>query len=136
VELFLNSAWLALIAGAVLALLHKHRVDSDWKPFVLRLGSLICAAVLLFPTISITDDLHLESFVVEDSNSTKRLASAVTHAAPVVPVVLFGLAILSLLLAMLGKRARCVVNITSPTYKTLFLTQPVLGRAPPAILAV
>lgn len=130
-ELFLNSVWFALLAGASFALLHRYRQKSDRRRFLLALGALLCAAAILFPSISITDDLHLDAFVMEDSNSTKRLGNAVTHAAPLANIAWLGFVPLSFLLVP-RQYVRCVVEDLPSSYKTPFLIRPVLSRPPPA----
>ncbi|MBV9339299.1 MAG: hypothetical protein JO159_00225 [Acidobacteria bacterium] len=136
-ELLLNALWLALVTAALVALFRKHRYPPDSTSIVLSLGALLCASALLFPSISITDDLHLDAFVIEDSNSTKRIANVLSHrVAPANPLpwfgilVLIGLFLVSPLLT--SARARgCVVAARIWRYKTPIVSPPLLGRAPP-----
>ena len=130
-ELFLNSIWFALIAGAFYALLQAYRRGLDRRRFLLALGALLCAGAVLFPSISITDDLHLDAFVMEDSNSTKRLGIAVAHTAPLAEVAWFGFIALALLLVSRNHSWRLAEN-TSSYYKVPPLIRPLLGRAPPS----
>lgn len=133
-ELFLNSIWFALVAGAVIALLRAHRRDLHGRRFLLDLGALLCASALLFPTISITDDLHLDAFVIEDSNATKRLVNAIAHTVPIAEAISFGFIAFSFLLA-LRRPAWRTVEVVSSRYKTPLLIRPLLGRAPPTLLS-
>ena len=130
-ELFLNSIWFALVAGAVYALLQAYRRGLDRRRFLLALGALLCAAAVLFPSISITDDLHLDAFVMEDSNSTKRLGIAVAHTAPLAVAAWFGFVALALLLVP-RQRSWYLAENASSYYRVPLLIRPLLGRAPPA----
>jgi hypothetical protein len=130
VELFFNSLWLVLAVAAIFGLLRKHRAGSDQRALLLSLGALLCAAAMLFPVISITDDLHFDAFVVEDSSSTKRLVNAITHAAPVIDLAWFGLLALSFLVVF-RQRSWRAVEILFFSYKNPFLIQPRSVRAPP-----
>jgi hypothetical protein len=133
VELFLNILWLALALAAFADLLRLHRRCRNARRLLLPLGALFCAAALLFPSISATDDLHRDAFVVEDSNAIKRVVSAVAHVAPLVPLEWFGICSLAFLLVSRDRKWR-LVEIGSTIYSTPLLTSPVLGRAPPATL--
>ncbi len=55
-EQLLNLVWLAAVAGIVL-MIHRqgHRVS---RGRLLGLGAVLCIAMLLFPVISASDDLH------------------------------------------------------------------------------
>jgi hypothetical protein len=130
-ELFLNSVWLMLVAAGFFAVLRAYRQGPDRRRFLLALGALLCAAAILFPSISITDDLHLDAFVMEDSNSTKRLGNVVTHAVPLSKIAWLGFVALSLLLVS-RQCSWCLAENISPSYKVPLLIRPVLGRAPPA----
>ncbi len=130
-ELFLNSVWFLLVAAGLLAVLRAYRHGLDRRRFLLSLGALLCAAAIVFPSISITDDLHLDAFVMEDSNSTKRLGNAVTHAAPLAKIAWLGFVALSFLPVSRQCSWFLVGDIPS-SYKVLFLIRPVSGRAPPA----
>jgi hypothetical protein len=129
VELFFNSLWLALAAAAVLGLFRKHRAGSDRKALLLGLCALLCASALLFPAISITDDLHFDAFVVEDSSS-KRLVNAIAHTAPLVALAWFGLLALSFL-EVSRERSWRDVQVLFFSYKNPFLIRPPSVRAPP-----
>jgi len=130
-ELFLNSIWFALVASAFFALLRAYRNGLDRRRFLLALGALLCAAAVLFPTISITDDLHFDAFVMEDSNSTKRLGNAVAHTAPLAVGAFFGFVAL-VLLQVPRHRSWYLAENASSYYKVPQLIRPLLGRAPPA----
>ena len=59
-ELVLNLVWLA-IATIVVADFAR-RSAPDQKRFLMALGALSCALLLLFPAVSISDDLHMQPF--------------------------------------------------------------------------
>ena len=130
-EFFLNTLWLVLASAGVFALFRRRRSGCDRRRLLLGLGALLCAAALLFPAISITDDLHFDAFVVEDSNSTKRLVNAIAHVAPIAELTWFGFMAFAFL-AVLGQHGWRAIDIVSSSYQNPFLIRLVLGRAPPA----
>ena len=67
-ELFLNAVWLVL---AVTALTRLRR-----RPLAAALAT-ICALALLFPIISITDDLHATAAAVEEMAKPLAVTTAV-----------------------------------------------------------
>jgi hypothetical protein len=131
VELFLNFCWFALVAGAITALLRTRHRGEKANRLLLALGALLCAAALLFPAISITDDLHFDAFAIEDSNATKRLVNAIAQNAPLAAIECFGIVCFNFLL-ILRQPAWCFRNIGPNAYKTPLLMSPAFGRAPPA----
>ena len=132
IELLLNAAWLVLVAGAVTGFLRK-RSRPDRRGFLLGLGALVCSASLLLPSISITDDLHFDAFVVEDSNATKRMSSAGPHATPLAPLVGLAVALCGILLARSPQAGRRVVFAAVASYVSPWFGQPLAGRAPPPL---
>ena len=126
-ELLLNVAW-ALVAGlAIVGFLGS--APTRMKQFLLALGALCCALLLLFPAISMSDDLHLEAFVTEDSNAGKRLANAahLTNAE-------YSTAVLRVLGAPVTNLFRVIGFVrvaTAVPHLSSLLERPVLGRAPP-----
>lgn len=131
-ELLLNLLWFAIAVGALslwLPVSPSHR-----KQFRLGMGALVCVLALLLPAISVTDDLHFDTFAVEDSNSTKRLVSAAAHVSPMSRVVWFAISLLAFLFALAGPTRRvcdvCVENFPQSTFHS-----SVSGRAPPCLLA-
>lgn len=137
-ELLLNAVWLTLASTALLTLLWNHRSRSGSHSILLSLGALVCSSALLFPSISITDDLHLDVFVIEDSNSTKRIATAIAHAAPAAPVAWFGIFIFVgffLTSPRLTSARACGWRIAEgiSQYEPPVFIRPLPGRAPPLI---
>jgi len=88
-ELLLNLCWLALLLPAYW--LWRQRISSGHSArssFVVA-GTLGCALVLLFPVVSVSDDLHAVSQAMEESKRTfhydgHRVSSAqhVAHVSP------------------------------------------------------
>jgi hypothetical protein len=134
IELLLNAAWLVLVTGAVTAFLRTH-ARADLRAFLLGLGALVCSVSLLLPSISITDDLHFDAFVVEDSSGTKRMASTGPHAAPVAPVVWLAVALSGILLASPPQLRRRILLANVRSYVSSWFLQPLAGRAPPRFVA-
>ena len=80
-ELILNLLWLLTALGAF----------AWWKPQLARAGrkarrgyqalspflALACALAVLFPAISVTDDLHPQLAVIEDSSASRRSVASV-----------------------------------------------------------
>ncbi|HMD85832.1 MAG TPA: hypothetical protein VKO18_14150 [Terriglobia bacterium] len=81
-EVLLNAIWLLVAAGAFLF----------WRPAKFKgtptdrghgrsfgIVALACALVLLFPVISLTDDLHAEQVAMEDSSRSVMKARNMVH---------------------------------------------------------
>jgi hypothetical protein len=73
-ELVLNILWLLLALGGVVlwrtrwANQPRTRRDAPWREWT----AMSCALVLLFFVVSLTDDLHAELIVLEDSTNCRR----------------------------------------------------------------
>ena len=134
-ELLFNAVWFVLAAVAVMALLRNRHCVPERRHLLLHLGALLCAAAILFPSISLSDDLHFQEFIVEDSKSTKRLSHDVAHANPIAPLFWFAIAILTIqFVAACGRRWR--LRESSPvSYRSPVFNRRLLGRAPPAFPA-
>lgn len=131
-ELFLNLLWLSLVVGAFVSVLRARRHVSQTQRLLPALGALLCVAALLFPPISITDDLHFDAFAIEDSSATKRVANAVAQHAPLAAIEWFALASLAFLLVPRQPKWR-VIAIRSTPYQAPLLSPLVCERAPPAL---
>ena len=131
-ELLLNAVWVAIWATALALLFQSSGYGFDRKRF-LRVGALLCAAIVLFPFISASDDIHSEPFIVEDSRSGKHVTGA---RAPGGIIVLLWLGSASLLLLFDHRRRRTLlsVNATNPFLHASPLLRDLLGRAPPLAL--
>jgi len=131
-ELLLNLLWFAIAAGALLVWLPIS--PSHRRQFRLGLGALLCVLALLLPAISVTDDLHFDTFAVEDSTSSKRLANAPVHVSPISHVVWFAISLVAFLLVVFGP-TWLPAALSSSRRPDFCLGPPILGRAPPFVLA-
>lgn len=84
-ELFLNLTWLFIAAAATVRFALWSNGQTRKRQRVVCLA-MICAIALLFPIISVTDDLHSDAAVLEET-STIRRAAAVVHDAFVAVVI-------------------------------------------------
>ena len=133
-ELLFNALWFVVSLGAIIALLRRRRGLSERKQS-LCVASVLCAAAILFPSISISDDIHVQTFVVEDSSPSKRLTRAIAHASPIAAVFWFGSAILLLVSDPPNGRSFPVVEICPSLIRTPLFLRDLMGRAPPQLLA-
>lgn len=89
-ELFLNLAWLGIAISALSAFAVWAR-SADSGSHRLRVGiAVTCGLALLFPIISVTDDLSTDAAALEVWSSTRRAALiivSIAHAAVAIPVV-------------------------------------------------
>ena len=71
-ELFLNLVWCAIVAGAAI----RFRVWSAGRParhrYLVALAT-ICVLALLFPIISVTDDLRNDPAVFEETSAVRKM---------------------------------------------------------------
>ena len=95
-EVLLNTVWLLVAIGAfILWRPEKHRAIHAGRGYSRGLGilALTCALVLLFPVISLTDDLHGEQATMEDSSRSvlkaRHMVQTCLHAgkSPFVPAL-------------------------------------------------
>jgi hypothetical protein len=129
-ELFLNLCWLSLLLPAYL--LWRQRTASGRaavRPLVF-LGALGCAFILLFPVISVSDDLHAMRPEMEESERAFRGANRCLHTvhAPAhasQPVVLASVSV-----APAFEQSGTVLAFLPPTLQ-IFSGPAASGRAPP-----
>ena len=141
-ELALNLLWLCVaIVGIVVQfiMLSRAAASADQPPGHWRKTiAMGCTLVILFFVISMTDDLHQQEIVLEDSKSSRILTGAggsLQHS-PVrmVPVVfLLTFAAASLIPALPALRRPVEPAVLSLT--SAIVCAPLPGRAPPASLA-
>lgn len=78
-ETLLNLLWLliAVVATARFAFAVERGRDGISGPRRRRLGgtALFCVIVLLFPIISVTDDLHEDAALVEETTAARRVSA-------------------------------------------------------------
>ncbi len=124
-ELLFNSLWLFFVLAGGMALLRARSGHSTAK----RLAALACVAVLLFPAISITDDLHPDFIAVEDA------ARRIVHVQA--PAALLHLHVASLLPVLKLAPSGSALSILSPAVFPANdgFVRPVTGRAPPVASA-
>jgi len=82
VELFSNTLWFFLFGGAMLAWFW-HLGRSGKKQVLQGAVALAGSFLLLFPVISVSDDVHAAQFAVEDATLSKKLqrsAATITSA--------------------------------------------------------
>ena len=125
-ELLLNIVWALLAGTAIAAFLASTQVRL--RQFLLALGALCCAFLLLFPAISVSDDLHFQAVVSEDANPNKKLVNAAHSSVEHFTTILF---VLGALLAGLCRVVGFVRIATAAPYLSSLVDHPLLGRAPP-----
>lgn len=130
-ELLLNVVWALLAGTAIAAFLSSP--PARRKQFLLEFGALCCALLLLFPAISVSDDLHFQAVVSEDANPNKKLVKAAHTSVEHFTAILF---LLGALLAGLCRVVGFVRIATAAPYRSSLVDHPVLGRAPPLSAAV
>lgn len=80
-EALLNFFWLLIALGAFAWWRRRvkrsvHKARGSCRAFS-PLLALVCALAILFPAISVTDDLHPALFIVEDSSASRRSVALV-----------------------------------------------------------
>jgi hypothetical protein len=75
-ELLLNLVWLALTLGAIARCAVWAAGEPDRRRILPVALATVCVVALLFPIISITDDLQESVAVVEESAALRRIAVA------------------------------------------------------------
>ena len=77
-ELFLNAVWL-LLSAATLCLWLSPRRAPRMERNARGLIVLACALLLLFPVISMTDDIHAQQITIEDASATTKKIQKSAH---------------------------------------------------------
>ena len=77
----LNLVWLTLALTAFGHWIFKAQSNSPEQSKVLRLTALVMLLVLLFPVISLTDDLQAAATMAEGERGSTRIAPNDTHSA-------------------------------------------------------
>jgi hypothetical protein len=85
-ELFLNLVWCAIAAAAAMRFFvwsrFSERVHSPFRRRAIAVAT-VCIVALLFPIISVTDDLASDSAIVEETSYVRR--SVAFHALHILP---------------------------------------------------
>ncbi len=133
-ELLLNLTWLTLALGAFLAFVRGEPPSARMaqNPYRRSRVALACVALLLFPVVSASDDLHPAQAVVEEASKRVQLAVAPLHlprATPPVPI-------LSAMLALCLLCALVVLQPLRPWALAVRVLEGAIvlsaGRAPPS----
>ena len=129
-ELFLNLLWLAVVSLLVIQIWKWRALRTDSTHGLITLVfAVLCIAALMFPAISMSDDLHLPCMISESPAKRVLQLSSADQSASVFTVSLLLLLIASL--QLLSARVQAL-GLEAPTIIPLegFL-RPSAGRAPP-----
>jgi len=77
-ELLLNLTWLSVALVCAIGLFCRAKREPNAANIWLFITAAVCIVVLLFPVISMTDDLHAEVFTAEESGK-HRVVVVHTH---------------------------------------------------------
>ena len=127
-ELLLNLVW--LLVGGIALWSFLGSSSRGQKQLLSALVALFCAILLLFPAISVSDDLNFQAFVSEDSNVSKRLLSAAQTSS----VEYWAPPLLAFLFTLFGCPRWFIRTTKSISRLSSLFDRPVLGRAPPALV--
>ena len=72
-ELALNLVWLAVAVTAAVRFALWRRDQPASRQFVVALCA-VCVLALLFPIVSVTDDLHADAAAAEETSAMRRVA--------------------------------------------------------------
>ena len=78
-ELLLNLVWLGLAVACAIALLSHVPEEKQTHSLWFAITALICIVVLLFPVVSMTDDLHAEIYTIDDNAKRKLSVVDIQH---------------------------------------------------------
>jgi hypothetical protein len=129
-ELLLNLVWLAVALGAFARVAAWARRQPDTAAGRRRVAAVVlatgCAVALLFPIISITDDLQTSAAVVEESIAVRRVAMAtVLHIVPAILVACcLAASILGLTLLGFASSEPSLILPSSPAARVVSLRGP------------
>ena len=135
-ELFLNLLWLVLSAALLRhTVVHARSRAASVCATARLLLVLGCVLLLLFPFISITDDLHASADAMEDwSFSVRKVRAVIEH--PISPLsagLLLLIASIIALAAPLAQLGWIVRQADIPPADSFIRVLP--GRAPPLVIA-
>jgi hypothetical protein len=133
-ELLLNLIWLTLAVGALFAFMLGRRA-SAWLagvPCRKSLVALACIAVLLFPIVSASDDLHPTQAVMEEASKRVQRALVPLHllrTSPPLPMLPALLAICLMFALVVLRPLRAIASAARALEGEIV---PSAGRAPPS----
>jgi hypothetical protein len=139
-ETFLNLVWLAVTVAAIWLWRFRWTASRRNPRHSTRMEAvaMVCVLALLFPVISLTDDLHPETVAV-DAASGKRNACLIAASAPHVRAATSGSGA-RLALGMIS-RPFTPINLTIAEISTIaklydpgYLAGTSRGRSPPSLL--
>ena len=81
-ELLLNLIWVASALSGFAALAIGRRRSSNWitsAPLATGICAVACLAVILFPVVSASDDIHPAPVLMEDAGKRAKLVAASVH---------------------------------------------------------
>jgi hypothetical protein len=132
-ELLLNAIWLVISAAPIAWWVRTHSFASRRREFCLGVGAMLCVGMLLFPPISVSDDLHNDVFAAEDANSSKKMLVGGTHARASFPCAVPPVAPVAAFLGMFcPTQSYPVLSFTLASNSSQFV-RLLPGRAPPAV---
>jgi hypothetical protein len=139
-ETFLNLVWLAVTVAAIWLWRFRWTVSRRNQKHSTRMeaAAMVCFLALLFPVISLTDDLHPETVAV-DAASGKRNACLIAASAPHVRAATASPGT-RLLVGMISRPFAVVNLISSELIQTPKFNEPCYlassssGRSPPSLL--
>jgi len=134
-ELLLNLIWVAIALSGFAALAVGRRRSANWitpVPLAIGLCVVACVAVILFPVISASDDMHPTPTLIEDAGKRAKLVVASLHSSGAHVFSLLFSVVLSFCLFFSLKRLACTsvfLCISNPLQRP---RTPGEGRAPPS----
>lgn len=132
-ELLLNAIWLMISVAPIAWWVRTHSFASRRREFCLGVGAMLCVGMLLFPPISVSDDLHNDLLAAEDANSSKKMLVGGPHARVSLPCAGPPVAEAAAFLEMSCASQSCPVLSFTPASNSSQSVRLLLGRAPPAI---
>lgn len=133
IEWLLNALWLVLTLTAAWSVRRRSSFRSRFHGQVTALVALACAATIVFPVISLSDDLYCEQWATEARSLTVEKHE---RAAPCLGTTQTVLAYAAF--PHLRQFSRCTVAMLSADHSAapaLGYVQPSAGRAPPPLIS-
>lgn len=120
-ELFLNLAWLGIAISALSAFAVWSRTEKS-EGHRVRVGvAVACGLALLFPIISVTDDMSSDTAALEEWTTARRAALIivnVAHAASAIPVAVAIAQTAKELFVCIGLVVLTFSSLTTATFAT------------------
>ncbi len=130
-ELLLNIVWLVIAMGLAIGLSLHHRIRTNKPSTFVVVVAIACTILLLFPAISLSDDLHSVTDAMEDS-ARKCVSIGSLVQPPAVPVAaLYAQIHFEVALQPLPFWLR---SVTPQQCMLDGYSSPICGRAPPSSL--